>query len=44
MKAYQQGKITTAKLADFLELPLYQAMELGRKIKGNNQDENPDNI
>lgn len=44
MKAYQQGKISTSKLADFLELPLYQAMELGRKIKGSIQNDNPDNI
>jgi Zn-dependent peptidase ImmA (M78 family) len=44
MKAYQQGKISTAKLADFLELPLYQAMELGRKIKGSIQNDNQDNI
>lgn len=39
LKAYQQDKITTSKLAEFLELPLYQAMELGRKIKGDSKDE-----
>lgn len=44
MKAYQQGRITTLKLASFLELPLYQAMELGKKIKGVVQDEPTDNI
>lgn len=38
-KAYQQGRITTAKLAAFLEIPLYQAMELAKKLKGNIQDE-----
>jgi len=39
LKAYQQDKITTSKLAEFLELPLYQAMELGRKIKGDPKNE-----
>ncbi|OIO81190.1 MAG: hypothetical protein COZ98_05665 [Candidatus Omnitrophica bacterium CG_4_8_14_3_um_filter_43_15] len=39
LKAYQQNKITTSKLAEFLELPLYQAMELGRKIKRSVQDD-----
>jgi Zn-dependent peptidase ImmA (M78 family)/transcriptional regulator with XRE-family HTH domain len=38
-KAYQQNKITTSKLAEFLELPLYQAMEIGRKIKRSVQDD-----
>ncbi len=38
IKAFQQGKLTTAKLADFLEIPLYQAMDLGRKLRGNIQD------
>jgi Zn-dependent peptidase ImmA (M78 family)/DNA-binding XRE family transcriptional regulator len=44
MKAYQQGRITTSKFANFLELPLYQAMELGRKIKRSVQDEPTHNI
>lgn len=39
LKAYERGKITTSKLASFLEIPLYQAMELSRKIKSKNQDE-----
>ena len=39
LKAYEQGKITTSKLANFLEFPLYQAIELSRKIKRKNQDE-----
>lgn len=39
IKAYQQGNLTTAKLADFLEIPLYQAMDLGKKLRGNIQDE-----
>ncbi|MCL5985439.1 MAG: ImmA/IrrE family metallo-endopeptidase [Actinobacteria bacterium] len=39
LKAYQQNKITTSKLAEFLEIPLYQAMELGRKIKQGTQDD-----
>ncbi|MBI4352453.1 MAG: ImmA/IrrE family metallo-endopeptidase [Candidatus Omnitrophica bacterium] len=39
IKAFQQGKLTTAKLADFLEIPLYQAMDLGRKLRGSIQDE-----
>lgn len=39
LKAYQQGKITTAKLAEFLELPLYQAMELAKRIKRSGQDD-----
>jgi hypothetical protein len=39
LKAYQQNKITTSKLAEFLELPLYQAMELGRKVKRSTQDD-----
>lgn len=39
LKAYQQNKITTSRLAEFLELPLYQVMELGRKIKRSTQDE-----
>ena len=38
IKAFQQGKLTTAKLADFLEIPLYQAMDLGRKLRGSIQD------
>lgn len=38
LKAYQQGKITTVKLADFLELPLYQAMEFAKKMKRSSQD------
>ena len=44
MKAYQQGRITTSKLAEFLELPLYQTIELGRRIKRSSQDESPHNI
>ena len=44
IKAYQQNRITTSKLADFLELPLYQAMELGKKIKRSKQDESDNNI
>jgi len=39
IKAYQQGNLTTAKLADFLEIPLYQAMDLGRRLRGKSQDE-----
>jgi predicted HTH domain antitoxin len=39
IKAFQQGKLTTAKLADFLEIPLYQAMDLGKKLRGEIQDE-----
>lgn len=39
IKAFQQGKLTTAKLADFLEIPLYQAMDLGKKLRGSIQDE-----
>lgn len=37
IKAFQQGKLTTAKLADFLEIPLYQAMDLGKKLRGSIQ-------
>jgi Zn-dependent peptidase ImmA (M78 family)/transcriptional regulator with XRE-family HTH domain len=44
LKAYQQGKITTAKLAEFLELPLYQAMELAKRIKRSDQDGPTDTI
>jgi len=44
VKAYQQGRITTSKFANFLELPLYRAMELGRKIKRSGQDEHPDSL
>ncbi len=44
LKAYQQGKITTAKLAEFLELPLYQAMELAKKLKRSDQDDPIDTI
>lgn len=33
IKAYQQERITTAKFAEFMDLPLYKAMELGSKIK-----------
>lgn len=40
MKAFQQDKITTSKLAEFLELPLYKAMELGETIKQIPRDEN----
>jgi hypothetical protein len=35
MKAYQRGKITTSKLAEFLEIPLFEAMELAKGLKGN---------
>lgn len=38
-KAYQTGKITTSKLAEFLEIPLYQAMELAKEIKGSISDD-----
>jgi len=31
--AYVQGKVTTAKFADLLEIPLYKAMSIARKIK-----------
>lgn len=44
IKAFQQGKLTTAKLADFLEIPLYQAMDLGRKLRGSIQDESGDSV
>jgi Zn-dependent peptidase ImmA (M78 family)/transcriptional regulator with XRE-family HTH domain len=33
IKAYKQDKITTAKFADFLEMPLYQAMEIGGQLR-----------
>jgi len=33
IKAYNKGKITTAKIADFLEIPLYQAMEVGGQLR-----------
>ncbi|NQS89586.1 ImmA/IrrE family metallo-endopeptidase [Patescibacteria group bacterium] len=32
--AYLQKKITTAKFADLLEIPLYKAMNIAKKIKG----------
>lgn len=38
-KAYEQSKVTTSKLAYFLEIPLYQAMELARQIKRSAQDD-----
>lgn len=44
IKGYQQGRITTSKFAYFLELPLYQAMELGRKIKRSFQDEQSNSL
>ncbi|MDO8663068.1 MAG: XRE family transcriptional regulator [Candidatus Omnitrophota bacterium] len=44
IKAFQQGKLTTAKLADFLEIPLYQAMDLGRKLRGSIQDGPGDSV
>jgi len=31
--AYVQGKVTTAKFADLLEIPLYKAMSIAKKIK-----------
>ncbi len=31
--AYVQGKVTTAKFADLLEIPLYKAMNIAKKIK-----------
>lgn len=33
IKAFKQGRITTAKFADFLEIPLYKAMEFGGQIR-----------
>lgn len=44
IKAYQQERITTAKFAEFLGLPLYEAMEIGKKIKRNVQDERKHNF
>ncbi len=44
LKAYQQGRITTSKLAEFLGLPLHQAMELCGGVKRSIQDEHTDNI
>ena len=44
IKAFQQGKLTTAKLADFLEIPLYQAMDLGKKLRGSIQDGSGDAV
>ncbi|MBI4232721.1 ImmA/IrrE family metallo-endopeptidase [Candidatus Peregrinibacteria bacterium] len=43
-KAYQQGRVTTRKFAQFLEIPLYEAMERGREIRGIAQDEPTDTI
>jgi len=43
-KAYQQNRITTAKFAEFLGIPLHEAMERGREIKRDSQDEATDNI
>jgi len=44
IKAYQQEKITTAKFAEFLDLPLYKAMEFAKEIKRSNQDGQQDDI
>lgn len=33
IKAFLKNKISTAKLADLLEIPLYQAMELAQKLR-----------
>lgn len=44
LKAYQQGNITTAKFAEFLDLPLYAAMGLAKKIKQGRQDEQQNDI
>lgn len=33
IKAYKQSRITTAKFADFLEIPLYKAMEFGGQLR-----------
>ncbi len=44
IKAYQENRITTSKFAEFLDLPLYQAMELGRRVGGSTQDESTNNI
>lgn len=44
IKACQQNRITTSKFAEFLELPLYQAMELGRKIKRATYDDSSNTI
>ena len=44
IKAFQQGKLTTAKLADFLEIPLYQAMDFGKKLRGSIQDGSDNSI
>lgn len=38
IKAYQKKCITTAKLAELLELPLYQTMAIGKEIKRSTQD------
>jgi Zn-dependent peptidase ImmA (M78 family)/transcriptional regulator with XRE-family HTH domain len=44
LKAYKQGRITTSRLGDFLEIPLYRAMELGKEIRGSTEDAQPDLI
>lgn len=44
IKAYQEHRITTSKLGEFLDLPLYQAMELGRRVRRSTQDESANNI
>lgn len=44
IKAYQQGNITTAKFAEFMDLPLFKAMELAKKIKPGNYDEQQNDI
>lgn len=38
-KAFLQGKLTTSRFAEFLEIPLYRAMELGRSLRGSLSDE-----
>lgn len=44
IKTYQKNRITTSKFAEFLELPLYQAMELGRRIKRASYDDSTNDI
>ncbi len=38
-KAFLQGKLTTSRFAEFLEIPLYQAMEIGKSLRESLPDE-----
>ena len=44
IKAYQQNRITTSKFAEFMELPLYQAMDVGRRIKRTTSNDSSNDI